>query len=287
LKFDKHQILKTFFIGMRQDRLKIFMPVDNAARVLKQLGVKHDKQREMTYGGLFEARHKKQYAQILMNINPETFDKVIDLHITGELNACLYHNFKENQNVCFNIDGNDLNTILGYQDKKIKEGVIVWMIYLREILQGIGLPHICIKTGNGYHIWFRFSELIDNETLYRFHTMIDEAMSSYIATKDYFSGGKVFPMIFPEGNLLHIIRYYPLQSILDTQSLKMNLECNSIRLFGTKHCNTGKFTNHLAVDNEFFNEEESWKYWNYYQKYLSIPKSKLLEGMEKLKECKI
>ena len=276
-------LLQEFYQHMRTDKVKILFPHvtdESAITIMKILGI-HPKDGFLErYMGGFEEERKDQWAFTLRDISPAQLQKLYLLHVGGKINLCLYSNLDMNSTLCFNIDINrhiyekngDPKGELFANTKRFTEE-------LRNISYQLELPSITLKTGNGYHVWFRFTEPIPNENLREFASLLETCIDSIISVENYKKGKLMF-----DGKP-YLIYIHPLSHYVANQDFTpMNLENNSIRLFGCQHCNTGEFTHIISMDGSPMDEADSWKYFRFYMRNRSITPEELAQAKEKATE---
>ncbi len=233
---ERVELLEQFYHTMRHDQLKLetkkygFEFIDE----LTAEGMTLD------YGQLDNSFiHKYR----LQNVSGQQRQKFLLGHINQEYNTCLYFDKRANNVLCFNLDNNfktNCNEIIPEMKLAVK--------YLREHLGAYGMETISIRSGRGYHNWCRFDQSIDNQRLFNFMLRIaaKTLASIHVSNHDY-----------------HTIKFNfcPNPKVVDVVS---------IRLFGSKHVKTGKFT-HVQLADDILSEEESWKYFESYMLHKTIP----------------
>lgn len=222
---DKHKLLTEFYSSINKTCFKLETTKGSFDYLehLKTLG-------ELEYSEWKNTVFKYK----LNNIESLEFEKLIDLHIAGEINYCAYLGEKANNIFCFNLDSFNED----YTNLKIVA------IYLIKDLLKLNIEPLILSSGHGYHIWVRLEENFDNLILLNFmENMMDiatfQAISNDVNIKD-----------------LQCI-FYP----------RLKFDDISIRLFGTTHTVTKKFISVVGkIDREdtLLNEFDSWQFFSDY-----------------------
>lgn len=170
----------------------------------------------------------------LSQIPPTLFTDLIEKHINCRLNLCVYFAKQRSNKLALNFD----------QAKRHTVDVKISALIATSLLSQLDLSPLLIYSGRGYHLWCTFNRDIANEDLVRFLQNI----KSIIAYEVKIRGGN------PENVNLTC---YP---GIDTGK-------NSLRLFGSNHVKTGRFSSivtQIAVDDVMLNANDSWNYFTNY-----------------------
>lgn len=219
---DKHKLITEFYSTIDKTSLKLETTKGGFDYLSKLSNV----------GTLLYSEWKNSvFKYKLTDIEKKEFDKLIDLHINGEINYCAYLDSEKNNIFCFNLDSfdDDLSNLK------------VVTIYLVENLLRINIEPIILKSGHGYHIWVRLCDKYENSVIQNFmENMMDVAVFQAVVKGVSIKG-------------LQCI-FYP----------RVNKGDISIRLFGTYHSVTQKFvavTVRIDKEDTVLSEEESWQYF--------------------------
>lgn len=179
---------------------------------------------ELTLSGLL---HKYK----LSSIPAHAFDPLLESHVEGHCNVCLYFGDRANSVFCFNLDNNhktDNTALIPEMETAVRA--------TRETLERVGCEPLVVASGRGYHIWGRVESPVSNAELYEF--MMRASILSMACIRD-------------EGrdHLKVKFNVYPDPRTRDTVSL---------RLFGTRHAKNGTFSRVLTPGGVLLDEEASW-----------------------------
>jgi hypothetical protein len=171
------------------------------------------------------------------------FDEFLESHIRAETNLCCYLDPQENSLFAFNLDCYEKLDAVD-ENPEIRAFAAV----VSEILRRLGVRPLIIRSGHGYHFWCRLSEPVDNRRLRAFtDAVVDVAVFRMTAQK---------------------IGIDRLQCICYP---RVNTQDISIRLFGSRHTVTGRFSGVVEEPGEngaVLGEEESWRY---FERFLNGP----------------
>ena len=262
------QTLRKFYGGMRQDKCKVLMSDDDAnltAEVLLMLDKTPDDIKFVRYKGRISGGIRGQ-VYFPVHPTPKQLAKAMYYHVMGDLNLCLFFDLHKNNLICFNIDGNrDYFDRIGDPTDEVNDVVTVYTQRVKMFLGNLGVDSIVTRTGNGYHIWIRFAEAIDNAELRDFATRVSEVVERVLLRElliEYGNTDKLYLLGHKQRAIQTVI--HPLPSITQQHHSGYSIERNSIRLFGTKHCNTGEFTRIYELDG-ILSEQQSWERFKHYQ----------------------
>jgi len=286
--FEHSLLLQRFYEGMRTDKAKIFFPaenIDKAISLMSKLGIEPKQGEIISYRGPVDEDRKLQWVYTLYDIDKRMFQKLYLHHVFGDLNLCLFHNLKENQNACINLDVNKslYDSTLKIDRDSLLDSLKEFLEPMRGIaIKDCSLPCIIVPSGSGYHVWFRFSQPIANSKLRQFTQKLYLASLKWKIVSTASDANKIYSPCSLLGIPDYSIRCYPLDSIFNTAYDNVHIEGNSIRLFGSTHCNTEQFTNIVGHDGKLMNNADTWKYLKFYLDELSISENQLDLGMEEL-----
>ena len=218
-------LIKEYYCDLPRDRAKVetrvfgFGLLDRLASdgIVLEYG-------ELTLSGLL---HKYKLA----NIPQHAFDPLLESHVGGHCNVCLYFDDRANSVFCLNLDNNHKtdNTALIPEMEIAVQAV-------RETLGQVGCEPLVVASGRGYHIWGLVERPVPNADLYEF--MMRTSVLTMARIRD---DGR--------DHLRVKFNVYPDPRTRDTVSL---------RLFGTRHAKNGTFSRVLTVGGVLLDEDASW-----------------------------
>ena len=178
---EKVQALRKFFGGLRQDVCKIIAPAKNpeaAARLLLDLRLDPDKAEYGLYHGRVPAGGERQQLSYTVTTDEKRLAQLLYYHVNGDLNVCQYFDQQKNSVLCFNIDLNrQYYDTYGDPTDEMIQTVIDYTVRLIMFLRQIGLDPLVLETGNGCHVWIRFTEPIDNAELRIFAKNVEKVVN--------------------------------------------------------------------------------------------------------------
>lgn len=183
---------------------------------------------KLDYG---EADGRGAYKYKFRGLSEQTLNQLLVRHVEQTCNVCLYFSEGANACCCINLDVN-LRTC----DDTLRMEMDLMVRFLTNLFSRLGIAHLIVASGRGYHLWCGFTEPISNEHLFRW--MIRSVANAI---------GEIYPREADRGRIK--ANFFPDPRVLGMASL---------RLFGTKHATTGMFS-HVIVDGQMLNESDSWK----------------------------
>ena len=186
----------------------------------------------LEYGELTPLRLVHRYKVI--GISERRLNELLQAHIDQECNVCRYFDPFSNDVFCFNLDNNhrtDNTVVIPEIDLAVRA--------LRRCLGDVGCDPLIVASGRGYHAWCRLAEPATNERLYAF--MLRAAA---LALRSVHGAGH------DHNNIK--INLYPHEQLQKVVSL---------RLFGSAHAKTRRFSHVWSVDG-LLGEEASWERFN-------------------------
>jgi hypothetical protein len=241
-------LLREFYRGLPQDRVKLETD-EHGFDFLERLvaGGAVLEYGELTLSGLL---HKYKLARLPAG----EFDGHLAAHVAQTRNVCLYFGEQANALFCFNLDDNRLpaaGTPLPEMEFAVR--------HLGETLRQVGCEPLIVASGRGYHVWGRLEEAVPNDRLYAF----------------LLRAGVLTAAALQRGGLDHHrikFNFYPDPRARDVVSL---------RLFGTRHARTRRFSQVLA-DGGLLDEAASWEHFAGHLRTGTIPAARLLAAQEAL-----
>lgn len=169
------------------------------------------------------------------------FESLIEKHLSGEINLCVYFSPHKNNIFCFNLDS--------FTDDR--KSLVSAARFIADTLIRLHAEPLVLKSGHGYHFWCRLEKPRDNDEIIAFlQNVLDVAVFRAAADKNDVES---------------------LQCILYPRH---NADDISIRLFGTHHSVSGKFISvvtEIDTEDTTLGEEDSWAYFEDYLKNKTIP----------------
>lgn len=167
---------------------------------------------------------------------PALFDWCLESHLRAELNICCYLNPQENSIFAFNLDSYEKLDAVDNTPEIRSFAEIV-----SDILVKLCLRPMIIRSGHGYHFWCRLAEPVANSKLQSFMDAV-VAVATFELIARRIEIGKLQCICYPRVNTRDV----------------------SIRLFGSRHTVTGRFSGIVknAGENEtILDEEQSWQFF--------------------------
>lgn len=189
-----------------------------------------------------------------LNVPEQCLEELLQWHLDKQGNICLYFNETANNVCCFNLDNNykDTNTPL------IPE-MIFSVNILSEFLAELGMEPLVVVSGRGYHLWCRFTEVIDNQRLFDFMIRM-EARTLAALHKNNYDYHRIKVNIYPNNQITNI---------------------GSLRLFGSEHIRC-KIFSYVLTKTGMLDEAESWQRFTDYLENRTIPLQQFQQAYDEL-----
>lgn len=186
---------------------------------------------KLEYGEL--TLHGTLHKYKLSGVGAEQWEELLADHVAKRSNVCLYFGPSENALFAFNLDNN-----LRQNNTEVIPEMARAVRLLRDRLESLGCRPLAIASGRGFHVWCRLESPRPNAEIYAF--MLKVAVE--VAAEIHFQGGNRHRVKF---------NFYPDPRTDNTVSL---------RLFGSEHAKTKRFSSVLVGD-RLLGEDESWAHF--------------------------
>lgn len=186
---------------------------------------------KLEYGEL--TLHGALHKYKLSGVGAEQWSELLADHVAKRSNVCLYFGPSENALFAFNLDNN-----LRQNNTEVIPEMALAVRLLRDRLESQGYRPLAIASGRGFHVWCRLESPRPNAEIHGF--MLKAAVE--VAAQIHFQGGNRHRVKF---------NFYPDPRTDNTVSL---------RLFGSEHAKTKRFSSVLVGD-RLLGEDESWDYF--------------------------
>lgn len=177
----------------------------------------------------------------ITDLKEGVYENLLDKHLSGEINLCIYFDPHKNNIFCFNLDS--------FTDDRAS--LVAAARFIEDTLIRLHADPLVLKSGHGYHFWCRLEKARDNKEIAEFmQNVLDVAVFEAAAQSSDVES---------------------LQCILYPRH---NADDISIRLFGTHHSVNGRFISvvtEINTEDTVLGEEESWAYFEDYLKNKTIP----------------
>lgn len=182
----------------------------------------------LEYGELTATGSLHKYK--LAGVPEPRFEALLAQHVAKDCNVCLYFGAERSALFCLNLDNNHReNSTAPIPEVETAVGS------LTALLGELKCPPLAVASGRGYHVWCRLEAPVPNEALRTF--MLRLAVRA--AAEIHRTGGDRRRIKF---------NFYP-----DPRADNVV----SLRLFGSEHMKTRRFSQVLA-EGRLLGEEESW-----------------------------
>jgi len=234
-------LLREFYRAMPMDRAKLETE-EHGFGFLERLlagGI------ELEYGELTLSGRLHKYK--LARIPPAQMDEFLAGHVSRTCNVCLYFDARANETFCINLDNNhrvDNTAAIPEVEAAVRT--------LIRVYGELGCEPLVVASGRGYHIWGRADAPVDNQLLYRFMLRAAAAAAAELLSRGLDPQQAKF-------------NFYPNPKINDVVSL---------RLFGSQHAKTGRFSSILTADG-LLGEEASWAHFADYLQHRTVAAARL------------
>ncbi len=185
---------------------------------------------ELEYGQLTTCRLLHKYK--LVNVPAARMDALLGEHIAGRLNVCRYFDAESNDVLCLNLDNNHKT-----DSTALIPEMTVAVDALRACLVGAGCEPLVVASGRGFHVWCRLATPVANARLNDF--MLRAAARAMLAVHQTGRDHRELK-----------VNFYPDVRISNVVSL---------RLFGTLHAKTRRFSHVASPDGRLLDEPASWR----------------------------